>query len=104
MSTEPDIGKVDEAREAEKQVSTMQDQLSKEVASWSQERRYHASDPVIASPQPAIQRPSPRLTKKARAAPPPGQSASVRGKPFRMSYDGMTQAEYTRYLFGRGVR
>jgi hypothetical protein len=107
MSAEPDVGKDEESLEAERQISSMQDQLSKEVASWSKERRQQSSKPVSVPSQPVIPRRSPRpATKstKSRASSVPGGPVSARSTPFSMSYNGMTQAEYTQYLLDRGLR
>jgi len=107
MSAEPDVGMDEEGFEGEKQAASMQDQLSKEVASWSKERRQRSSEAVIRPTQPVTQRRSPRPAdeaKKVSSPPLAGKPAGARSKPFSVSYSGMTQAEYARYLRDRGSR
>jgi hypothetical protein len=50
MSAAPDLGKDEEGLEAE--ATSMRDQLSKEVASWSKERRQRSDETVIVPAQP----------------------------------------------------
>ncbi len=107
MSAEPDFGKDEEGHEAERQAASMKDQLSKEVASWSKERRQQSSEAVVGPLRPVNQERSPRPageSRKSKAPPLAGKAASARSKPFSMSYDGMTHAEYTQYLLDRGSR
>ena len=47
MTAEPDFEKDQEGREAERQATSMKDQLSKEVASWSKERRQPSSETIV---------------------------------------------------------
>jgi hypothetical protein len=107
MNAEPDVEKDEEGLETERQTTSMQDQLRKEVASWSKERRHQSSETVVAPSQPVVQHHSPRSAtkpKNPRASSLQGAPASARSKPFSMSYDGMTQAEYIQYLRDRGLR
>jgi hypothetical protein len=107
MSAKPDVGKDEEGAEAQRQADAMKDQLSQEVASWSKERRQQLGEGVSKPPQPAVQRRSPRSAGeagKSSASPRPATSAGARSKPFSMSYDGMTQAEYARYRRDLGSR
>lgn len=103
MSAGPDPAKDEEERGAEKQASSMKDQLSKEVASWSKQRREQADG----LKQPAPERPSRRSagnSKKPDAPTVSAKPADTRSRPFSMSYDGQTQAEYSQYLRDRGLR
>jgi len=107
MSAEPGVERDEEGLETERQVASMQDQLSKEVASWSKESRPRSNETVIAPAPPATQRPSPRPVGEARkisARRFAGKPPDARSKPFRMSYSGMTQAEYIQYLRHHGSR
>ncbi len=107
MSVEPDVGRDDEERDAERQATSMKDQLSKEVASWSKERSKQTDETAIAPKRPVVQQRTPRPTgepKKASAPSNAGKAASARSKPFSMSYDGTSQAEYIEYLLNRGSR
>jgi hypothetical protein len=107
MSAEPDAKMDEEGLEGERQAASMQEQLSKEVASWSKERRQRSSEIVIKPAQSVTQRRSPRPAGEARKASSPplaGKPDGARSKPFSMSYDGMAREEYTRYLRDRGSR
>lgn len=105
MSAEPDVG-MEEGLKDEKLATAMQDQLSKEAASWSKERRQQSSETVIVPPQPVVQQHSPRPAAKSKSKSAsvalPAEPASARSKPFSMSYAGMTQAQYVQYLLDRG--
>lgn len=106
MSADPDIGK-EEGLETERQAAAMKDQLSKEVASWSKERRQQSSGTVIMPSPPVIQRRSSRSAGDVGKPSAPlhaGKPADARSKPFSMSYGGMTQAEYTQYRRDQGSR
>jgi hypothetical protein len=96
-----------EAREADRQVNTMQDRLRREAASWSKDRRERASEPIIQPSPPVIQPRSVRSTRGSKDTSAPSVAAKGRGtgsKPFSMSYDGMTQVEDMRHLLERGSR
>lgn len=107
MSAEPDNEPDEESIETERQATSMQKQLSKEVASWSQDRRHQPGETGTVSSQPVAQRRPRGLTgeaKKASASPVAAKPVEKRSKPFGMSYGGMTQAEYGQYLRDRGLR
>ncbi len=103
MSAEADAANDEEAYEAERQANSIKDQLSKEVASWSKERREQSSETLVGASQPRSARPA-RGSKKVGAPPVVAKAGNGSRKPFRMSYDGMTQAEYNQYLLDRGSR
>jgi len=85
----------------------MKAQLRKDVASWSKARS-ETPELLIVEPsaQPARQ-PSllsaakPRKLKRAASA---VQTVPVSTKPFRMSYDGGSTADYIQYMIDRGAR
>jgi hypothetical protein len=107
MSAEPDVGNDEEAVEAARQTTSMQDQLSQEVTSWSKARRQRSSETVAVPDHPGTPRRSPQSTgaaRKSSAPPPASKPTGTSSKPFKMSYDGMTQAEYTQYLRDQGSR
>ena len=107
MNAEPEFGRDEERHEAERRANSMKDQLSKEVASWSKERKRQSSETVVGPLQPVVQQRSPRLAGERRKSSAPSLAAkavSARSKPFSMSYDGMTRAGYNQYLRGRGSR
>jgi hypothetical protein len=84
----------------------MKAELRKDVASWSTARG-EASQQLIAAPggSPAAQpssRPVARPKSKASAA--AVKPAPTATKPFRMSYDGGSTADYIQYMIDRGAR
>lgn len=92
---------------AEVQADAMKDQLRKDVASWSASRTESATRQAAelsvstvkqASPQPA------KRVRRATAAKPKIEQTSAAKKPFSMSYDGVTQADYITYMITRGAR
>lgn len=111
MSAERDPGNNQEGVEGESQAAAMRDRLSKEVASWSKERRDHSDETIITPTKPIAQRPARRPAGDAGKSTAASSAASVASKPpgggskpFSMSYGGMTQAEYIRYLREQGLR
>jgi hypothetical protein len=91
---------------AGKQADAMKDRLRKDVASWSAARSAtHSRDAADASvPVPP---PAPRPVKRAQplkpVPPDAGAPANAARKPFRMSYDGVTEADYISYIIERGT-
>jgi cell division protein FtsN len=108
MTAKPEPGKDEESVETERDAASMQDQLSKEVASWSKERRERSGETVVAPAERVAQRRASRPAGEAKKASAPpvaaAEPAGARSKPFKMSYGGMTQAEYTEYLRAQGSR
>ena len=107
VSDDANAAEDQKAREADRQVNSMQDQRSMEAASWSKDRKERVSEPVIQPSPPVIQPNSVRLTRGSKdtsAASVAAKGGSTGSKPFSMSYDGMTQAEYLRHLIERGSR
>ena len=88
------------------QSAAMNEQLRSDVASWkasrSEEaaRRSEFSVPIVKPPsaKPATR---PKAATTVAVAPP---SDGGKKKPFGMSYDGMTQADYITYRISRGAR
>jgi hypothetical protein len=89
--------------EAELLSDSMKDQLRKDVASWREGRAdgssRHATELSVAVAKPA---PAPR----AKRAKPVAAIAvpDAKKKPFGMSYDGSTNADYINYMISRGAR
>lgn len=108
MNIESEVNKGAEGHKDERQANSMENQLSKEVASWSKERRRQVSETVIESSRPVIQQRPPRPTGESKKSSAQftlgGEAVGARPKAFSMSYDGMTQAEYTQYLLDRRSR
>ena len=90
--------------EADPQSDALKDQLRKDVASWREGRadgstaREGELSVAIAKPAPA---PRVRRAKPAAAAP---EAATAKKKPFGMSYDGSSNADYINYMISRGAR
>jgi hypothetical protein len=107
MSTVPPNQDVDLEQDADRQADEMKAQLRKDVASWSQARG-ETSQQLIAAPSPPAARQSPsrpvarpRKPKASVAAVKPTPSST---KPFSMSYDGGSTADYIQYMIDRGAR
>jgi hypothetical protein len=107
MSTAPYSQDGDLDQGADRQADAMKAQLRKDVASWSKARNETPEQLIVApSAQPARQ-PSllsaakPRKSKRAASA---VQTAALSTKPFSMSYDGGTTADYIQYMIDRGAR
>ncbi len=92
--------------ETEVLAEAMKDQLRNDVTSWkaarSEEtaRRADISVPVV-KPVPVKSTSRVRQTKAVNVA---VQPVDDRKKPFGMSYDGMSQADYITYMISRGAR
>jgi hypothetical protein len=107
MSTAPYSQDGDLEQSADRQADAMKAQLRKDVVSWSKARN-EALEQLIVEPsaQPVMQ-PSllsvakPRKSKRAVSA---VKTAPLGTKPFRMSYDGGTTADYIQYMIDRGAR
>jgi hypothetical protein len=83
-------------------------QLRKDVATWSRARNdTPPRDPPTGPSPPIVRQPSPKPAARARnskRAPPAAPPADAKSKPFRMSYDGSTTAEYIQYMIDRGAK
>jgi hypothetical protein len=94
------------------QMDAMKDQLRKDAASWSAARTggsvRQADDfgvPVVQlARQPSLQ--AAKRVRRTKPVPPDAKDLkdSDPKKPFRMSYDGVTQADYITYMLARGTR
>jgi hypothetical protein len=84
----------------------MKDQLRSDVSSWKaarteeQNRGVAIAVPVI---KPAAHKPAAR-SRTAKPAPAVAEPAEIKKKPFGMSYDGTSQADYITYMISRGAR
>ncbi len=108
MSMAPGNDETDPASEAGKQADAMKDRLRKDVASWSAARsatsaRDAAESSVPVPAQPAAPRPAKRAKRLKPVSPDAGKPAIAERKPFRMSYDGVTEADYISYIIERGA-
>ncbi len=107
MNTGSATGQDDPDMDAENPSQAMNDRLRGDVTSWMAARSEAAarapeelSVPVTRSPAP---RPAARA-KPARSTPVQAEPTVVKKKPFGMSYDGMSQADYITYMISRGAR
>jgi len=93
---------------AGKQADAMKDRLRKDVASWSAARSAtHSRDVADASVPVPTPPPAPRPAKRVKplkpVSPDAATPADAARKPFRMSYDGVTEADYISYIIERGA-
>jgi hypothetical protein len=90
--------------EADSQSDAMKDQLRKDVASWREGRAdgssRQATELSVAAARPVpVSRP-----KRAKPVAVPAEPTVAKKKPFGMSYDGSTNADYINYMISRGAR
>jgi hypothetical protein len=107
MSTVPEGHDDQPAQDTDARADAMKAQLRKDVESWSRARNetsprdaLEASAPAV---RPASPKPAPRVRTPKRAPPAP-TPAGTKSKPFSMSYDGSTTAEYIQYMIDRGAK
>ncbi len=108
MSMAPGNDETDPDREAGKQADAMKDRLRKDVASWSAARsatsgRDAADSSVPVPAQSAAPQPATRAKRRKPVLPDAGKPANAVRKPFRMSYDGVTEADYISFIVERGA-
>ena len=107
MSTAPYSQDGDLEQGADRLADAMKAQLRKDVASWSKARNETSQQLVVEPTAPPARQPSllsaakPRKSKRAAAAAKPEPLGT---KPFRMSYDGGSTADYIQYMIDRGAR
>lgn len=103
MSTAPD----DEPVQADDAADAMKDQLRKDVASWREGRSdgpsRSATDLSVAVAR-SIVPPTTARMKRARPAAAEVKPATAEKKPFGMSYDGTSRADYIKLMISRGAR
>ncbi len=108
MNMPPDENQTNADQETGKQAEAMKDRLRKDVASWSAARSAtysrDAAETTLAVPaQPAEAPPAARPKRRKAVTPEAGKPADAPGKPFRMSYDGVSEADYISYIIQRGA-
>jgi hypothetical protein len=108
MSLAPADDGADPDQDNGKQADAMKDRLRKDVASWSAARSAtysrEAADASVPVPaQPAAPQPATRAKRRKPAGPDTAKPADAVKKPFRMSYDGVTEADYISYIIERGA-
>jgi hypothetical protein len=103
MSTAPD----DEPTQVDLEADAMKDQLRKDVASW-REGRAEGSSRSATELSVAVTRsivpPTNARMKRAKPSTPEAKTATTEKKPFGMSYDGTSRADYIKLMISRGAR
>jgi len=107
MNTEPSNQPDNSAIDADTRSEALNDKLRNDASSWmaarSDSNPRESAERSIA----VVRAPAAKPTTRARhtkAAPAATQPADVKKKPFGMSYDGMSQADYITYMISRGAR
>jgi hypothetical protein len=108
MSPAPDNDESIPDEEADRRADAMKDQLRKDVASWSAARSEGSVRQAEEFSVPLAKPSPPQPATRANRPKPVSRDASKPGsgpkKPFSMSYDGVTEAEYITYMIARGAR
>ena len=92
---------------ADQAASAMKDQLQKDVASWREGRSdgsgRAATELSVAVARPIVP-PTNAKMKRTRPATVETKPANTEKKPFGMSYDGTSRADYIKLMISRGAR
>jgi hypothetical protein len=95
---------LESASDATDTSDALKDQLRKDVASW-REGRANAATKESTELSVAVAKPVPAArAKRAKPAAPAVPAEPAKKKPFGMSYDGATSADYISYRVARGAR
>ncbi len=93
---------------ADKDAKAQAAQLRKDVETWSRARNETAPrDPPADPGAAAVRQPPPKPVARARKPkpiPPSAKPSDAKSKPYRMSYDGSTTADYIQYMIDRGAK
>jgi hypothetical protein len=106
MDNPPPNAPSDPDTEADEQSEAMKNQLRNDVMSWKAARSDGVGKETEVA-RPAAKPPARRAAVKSGAAAPTRRTAEPvddKKKPFGMSYDGMSQADYITYMMSRGRR
>jgi hypothetical protein len=107
MSTVPANDQDNPDQVADGNAKAMNDQLRKDVASWSAARPEDATRHTADFSVPAPKQPAPQpavKAKRSKPAAPEAKALPARNKPFSMSYGGVTNAEHIANMIARGAR
>ena len=89
------------------EADAMKDQLRKDVASWREGRSdgsaRQATELSVAVTR-SIVPPTTAKMKRAKPVSPEAKPATTEKKPFGMSYDGTSRADYIKLMISRGAR
>jgi hypothetical protein len=100
-------GQTHDAEQPDAEADALKDQLRKDVASW-REGRTDGADRQSTELSVAVTRsivpPTNARMKRAKPAAPAAKVESTEKKPFGMSYDGTTRADYIKLMIARGAR
>jgi hypothetical protein len=104
--TQADTSQADPAL-GDGEADAMKDQLRKDVASWREARSdgstRHATELSVAVTR-SIVPPTAAKMRRAKPAAPEVKSTTNEKKPFGMSYDGTSRADYIKLMISRGAR
>ncbi len=104
---QPNQDDINPVADAEEASDAMKDQLRKDVASW-REGRSDGSNRQATELSVAVTRsivpPTNAKMKRAKPSAQEAQPASSGKKPFGMSYDGTSRADYIKLMISRGAR
>jgi len=96
-----------EAGQPDAEADALKDQLRKDVASW-REGRADGADRQSTELSVAVTRsivpPTNARMKRAKPVAPVAKAESDQKKPFGMSYDGTSRADYIKLMIARGAR
>jgi hypothetical protein len=94
--------------DSEDEAAAMKDQLRKDAASWSAARSEGTARQTAEFAAPVASQPAPQPAKRVKRPAKPAETGTKPDagakKPFRMSYDGVANADYITYMITRGAR
>jgi len=92
--------------DADIQTAAMGDHLRSDVKSWLVTRSEGSARQSAEFTVPQVKQSTPAATraKPAKSLQPAAKSPDVKKKPFSMSYDGVSDADYITYRISRGAR
>ena len=103
----PARSRLSDSNPSDHATDAMKDQLRKDVASWREGRSdtpaRHATDLSVAVAR-SIVPPTNAQMKRAKPAPVETKPTATGKKPFGMSYDGTSRADYIKLMMSRGAR
>jgi hypothetical protein len=106
-STQADTAQAD-AAPGNVEADAMKDQLRKDVASWREGRSdgsaRHATELSVAVTRSIVPPTTAKMRRSKPAAAPEPKAATSEKKPFGMSYDGTSRADYIKLMISRGAR
>lgn len=95
------------APSVDQDADSMKDQLQKDVASWREGRNDsdgRGATELNVAVRRSIVPPTNARMRRAKPSAPDAKIESGQNKPFGMSYDGTSRAEYIKLMIARGAR